>query len=56
MKYIWLLIPCILACYAGLYNTIEPRVFGIPFFFWFQLLLIPLSSIFILLAYLGERK
>jgi hypothetical protein len=56
MKYLWLLIPCILAIAVPLYNTIEPRLFGIPFFFWLQLVLIPLSSLFILFAYLGDKK
>jgi hypothetical protein len=31
-------------------------LFGFPFFFWWQLLLIPLSAFFILAAYLGERR
>lgn len=56
MKYVLLLIPCVAALATPLYNTIEPRVFGFPFFFWFQLLLIPLSALFILAAYLGERR
>jgi hypothetical protein len=55
MKYLWLIIPCIAAIATPLYNTIEPRLFGVPFFFWFQLSLIPISSLFILMAYLGDE-
>ena len=56
MRAVLLLIPCVAAIATPLYNSVEPKVFGIPFFFWFQLLLIPLSALFILMAYMGERK
>lgn len=56
MKYILLLVPCIIALAPPIYNSIDPRLFGFPFFFWFQLLLIPVSAFFIFLAYVGERK
>lgn len=56
MKYIWLLIPCIAAIATPLYNAIEPKLFGIPLFFWFQLGLIPVSSLFILMAYFGDEQ
>jgi hypothetical protein len=55
MKY-WLLgAPCAVALAVPLYNRLEPQLLGIPFFFWFQLALIPISALFILAAYLGER-
>jgi Protein of unknown function (DUF3311) len=50
MKLILLLVPCILAVSAPLYNSIPPALFGIPFFFWFQLVLIPISALAILAA------
>src|SRR5205809_310495 len=37
MKYVYLIIPCVIALATPLYNSIEPRLFGFPFFFWFQL-------------------
>ena len=36
--------PRLLAVLPILYNVIEPRLFGFPFFYWFQILLIPVSS------------
>ena len=45
MKYIWLLAPCVLALWAPLYNRVDPRIFGVPFYYWFQLLLIPVSAL-----------
>ena len=31
-----LLIPCLLMLTIPLYNRIEPRLFGFPFFYWYQ--------------------
>lgn len=50
MKYVLLLIPCVLALAVPFYNVIEPRVFGFPFFYWFNLALIPISMAFIYAA------
>ena len=50
MKYILLFAPCVIALVAPLYNSIDPDLAGIPFFYWFQLLLIPVSAVFIYVA------
>ncbi|MDP8997791.1 MAG: DUF3311 domain-containing protein [Pseudomonadota bacterium] len=50
MKYILLVIPCICALAAPYYNVIEPRAFGFPFFYWFNLLMVPVSVLFIYAA------
>jgi len=38
-----LLIPIILPLLTFLYNHETPELFGIPFFYWFQMLLAPLA-------------
>ena len=38
MRYILLLLPCALALVAPFYNSVEPRLFGFPFFYWYQFL------------------
>jgi hypothetical protein len=53
MKYLWLAAPSVVALWAPLYNVIEPQLFGVPFFYWFQLLLIPVSALGI---YLADRQ
>ena len=53
MKYLLLLLPCVIALLAPLYNFVEPREFGIPFFYWFQLLLVPVSAFAI---YAADRR
>jgi Protein of unknown function (DUF3311) len=50
MKYILLLIPCVLAVATPFYNSVEPQLFGFPFFYWFNLLLVPVSVLFIYAA------
>ena len=45
MKYLLLLIPCIAALCPPLYNFSSPELFGVPFFYWFQLLLVPVSAL-----------
>ena len=54
MKYVYLLIPCILCVWVPLFNRLDPTLFDIPFFYWFLLLLIPVSSLFIWLAARAE--
>lgn len=56
MKYLFLLVPCVAALAVPFYNTMDPKLLGIPFFFWFQLLLVPLSAVFIFFAYLREKS
>ena len=50
MKYILLFAPCVVALAVPFYNSIPPELAGEPFFYWFQLLLIPVSAVFIFLA------
>ncbi|MGD1038423.1 MAG: DUF3311 domain-containing protein [Roseiarcus sp.] len=50
MKYLLLLIPCVIALWAPLYDIVNPKLFGIPFFYWFQLLLIAVSALAIYAA------
>ena len=56
MKLALLGLPCALALAVPLYDSIEPRLFDFPLFFWAQLALIPVSALCILAAYLGERR
>jgi hypothetical protein len=50
MKLLLLLVPCVIALWAPLYNTETPALFGMPFFYWFQLALIPVSALAIYAA------
>lgn len=56
MRLVLLLIPCLAALAVPFYNRIEPQLLGFPFFYWFNLLLVPASVVFIYAAAKrGER-
>jgi len=56
MRNLFLLIPVATALAVPIYNTSESHLAGIPYFWWFQLASIPLSALFILAVYLGDRR
>jgi hypothetical protein len=42
---VWLVlaIPVLLLIYPPLYNHTDPELFGIPFFYWYQLATVPIA-------------
>lgn len=57
MRLIWLLL---LVPYAGLlwvplYNKRLPDLFGFPFFYWYQLLFVPITALIIYIVYRKTR-
>ena len=50
MKYLLLIAPCLVAIAVPLYNSNAPDLFGVPFFFWFQMFLVPVSALCIYAA------
>lgn len=53
---IYLAIPCLAVLLLPLYNRSDPQLFGIPFFYWWQILWVPLSGFFLYLAYRRVEK
>jgi len=53
--YFLLLIPFI-GLLTPVYLRAEPSAFGIPFFYWYQLLWIPLSAILTWIVYANTRE
>ncbi|MBV9569788.1 MAG: DUF3311 domain-containing protein [Alphaproteobacteria bacterium] len=43
-----LLIPCVAVLWTPFYNRVTPEIVGIPFFYWYQLLWIPIGSALLL--------
>ena len=50
-----LLVPLLLVVLPPLYNRVEPELFGIPFFYWYQLAVIPVSVLCTVVVYRAER-
>lgn len=46
-----LLVPILLSLAVPLYNAIDPSLRGIPFFYWFQLAIIPVGVLCTVLVY-----
>jgi hypothetical protein len=53
--HILLLIPYLAMLWVPSYNRFEPTLAGIPFFYWYQLLWIPLGSLLLLIVYRAGR-
>jgi hypothetical protein len=47
-----LLIPFIMLLWPAFYNRSDPSLFGIPFFYWYQILWIILTAVLIMIVYL----
>lgn len=56
MKYVLLIIPCVIALWAPFYNKLTPTLLGFPFFYWFLLVMVPVSALFIAAAYAMSAK
>jgi hypothetical protein len=39
-----------------LFNRVAPALFGFPFFYWYQLAVVPVASLLIYLVYRAEDK
>lgn len=49
--YVILFIPFFVAIWVPLYNRVEPSIAGVPFFYWFQFLLIVVAAAVTAAAY-----
>lgn len=56
VAYLLLLIPFAAMMAVPLFNRIAPEALGIPFFYWYQLLWIPVGAALLLPAYLSGRR
>ena len=53
----WLLwLPVVLPLMTPLYNRVEPRWWGIPFFYWFQLSFVGLDIAVVTLVYQATKR
>jgi hypothetical protein len=51
-----LLVPLLLVIWPPLYNKADPQLFGIPFFYWFQLAVIPVGVLCTVLVYRATMR
>ena len=51
-----LLVPVVLLIYPPLYNRDDPELGGLPFFYWYQLAVVPIGVACTAVAYLKTRS
>jgi hypothetical protein len=51
-----LLVGIVLPLLVPIYNRVEPTLFGWPFFYWFQLALVPVGVLCTALVYRATRR
>jgi len=56
MRRLLLLVPFVATLTVPLYNSSEPSLLGFPFFYWYLLAWIPLSSLLMYLAYRNAAR
>lgn len=56
-RLIWLLLlaPYVGLLWVPLYNAPAPELFGFPFFYWYQLIWVPITAVLTWLVYRGLR-
>jgi FtsH-binding integral membrane protein len=54
--YVLLLLQFALALWVSFYNKVEPTLAGIPFFYWYQLLLIVVGAILTAIVYFKTER
>jgi hypothetical protein len=56
-RWTWLLlIPLVGTLIPPIYNTNDPELFGVPFFYWYQMVWIPVSVLVTVLVYRAMKR
>ena len=50
-----LLVPFVALLWVPFYNFSEPALLGFPFFYWYQLLWVPITSVLIYIVHVKTR-
>ncbi|MGI9148968.1 MAG: DUF3311 domain-containing protein [Chloroflexota bacterium] len=54
--YLLLLIPCVATLWVPFYASADPAIAGIPYFYWYQFLWVPISAILTAVVYFATRE
>ena len=54
--YLWIAVPFVALLWVPIFNRVEPTLFGIPFFYWYQALGTLLGAACIAPVYLHVKK
>ncbi|TBL75184.1 DUF3311 domain-containing protein [Paenibacillus thalictri] len=56
MYFLLLAIPCVAVLWPPFYASVEPRLAGVPFFYWYQFLWIILTALLTVFVYFATKK
>jgi hypothetical protein len=57
MRWTWLLlVPLVGTLIPPIYNTRDPELFGVPFFYWYQMVWIPVSVLVTVIVYQATKR
>ncbi|MDA8095316.1 MAG: DUF3311 domain-containing protein [Betaproteobacteria bacterium] len=51
LQIVLLAVPCVAVMVPPVFNRFDPTLWGVPFFYWWQMLWVPLSGVFIGIAH-----
>jgi hypothetical protein len=54
--YLLFLLEFVLILWPPLYNSVRPSLIGIPFFYWYQLLVVIVAAVLTAIVYFATRK
>lgn len=54
--YLLMIIPVIGTCFPSFYSFVSPELWGIPFFYWYQMLWVIISGFITFLMYVKLRN
>ena len=54
--YLLLLIPFVATLWVPFYASAEPAIAGVPYFYWYQFLWVPISAIITAVVYFATRE
>ena len=54
--YLWIVVPFVALLWVPFFNRTTPEFFGIPFFYWYQMLWTVLGSLCIVPVYLFKKR
>ena len=54
--YLWIVVPFVALLWVPIFNRVEPTLFGIPFFYWYQAMGTLLGAVCIVPVYLHVQR
>ena len=54
--YLWIAVPFVALLWVPIFNRVDPTLFGIPFFYWYQAVGTILGALCIVPVYLFKKR